>query len=93
MKTPKATDALRVDSSDWLAMYDIHHPTDFWPCDSREEAEAYIKAGEDEGKCYGVAIYQISTGTLYMHDPLKMCDPETVRAGIKAYLANAELSR
>ena len=83
------TPAVRCD--DWLAMYDVHHSTDFWPCDSREEAEAHIKAGEDDGKCYGVAIYQISTDTLHMHDTLKMCDPEKVRAGIKAYLANGKV--
>jgi hypothetical protein len=76
-----------VHSSDWLAAFCRYHASDYSLHASQEEAEAEMKAGEDEGECYGVATYHIPTKTLHMRDPLNASDPEKVRASIEAWLA------
>src|ERR1035441_10842993 len=52
-----------VHSSDWLAAFCRYHASDYSLHASQEEAEAEMKAGEDEGECYGVATYHIPTKT------------------------------
>jgi hypothetical protein len=76
-----------VRPSDWLAAFCRYHASDYSMHDSQEEAEAEMKAGEDDGECYGVATYHIPTKTLHMRDPLNASDPEKVRASIEAWLA------
>lgn len=77
---------MNLQSEDWLAMYDVMHHTEFETFATQERAKMVITAGEGSGECYGIAIYHIPTKTLYMHDPLGMCDSEKVRSGIEDFL-------
>jgi hypothetical protein len=85
--------AAAVACTDWLAAFCRYHASYYFLHASQEEAEAEMKAGENEGECYGVATYHIPTKTLHMRDPLNASDPAKVRASIEAWLSGNVLAQ
>jgi hypothetical protein len=57
-----------AENSSWLAIYVKDGELQAWPCESRIEAETYMKTAAVMGSCWGVASFEVQAKRLYWMD-------------------------